>query len=557
MDIMSKKGLELFNKSQKSEALKKFVLYLKNKKKLDKSYYDTHKMIDKILKSCPPSNITMKWFKKYNSDPEVQIVIAKIHYLNNDYEESVKYLKMSNTHMSLYLLGNMYSNGVQSSCDVEKDDINPEKLFNTSSNLGNRYAQYTMGNTYKTQKDIKNAKKYYLLSANQGDDRAQYCLGLLNSGDTAKMWFKKSMNQGNSAATDKIISICNETERSRMIVKFEEKSKEDPNNLDIIRKLCKLYQGRIPEYGYKHYKNGKSARTRLCELYPKLIQTDGINVLYHLGHIGMYTSYSTAMKYFLKAAELGCSRSQYNISLMHFRGIIPENRSIKTCIEYLELSANQDNIDALALLGEIYLYGIREDGSHIIDGCMGFSGVYHNTKSKCIIIDPDKTKAKYILKRCIQIETPGIDYRGHDPRDRARLALSQLYTLKPKNTADIYKGICYGAACKKPFTIKKILSDNYEYLEKLCQSVYIDKGLDKIDVRILSKVFKTVKEYVEQGKKIALLSTDNDLSSLVNIYTEHYKNKIVEMKKCLNGTTLHVNVLNCIIERYLFEDETF
>jgi len=544
---MSKKGLELFKVGKHEGAFKKFTLYLKNtKKKLDKGYYETHKMIDTILESITLSDKTLKWLKKIDSD-EVHTIIAKIHYFNKDYKEAVKSLKVSNTHMSHYLLGNMYSNGV----GVDKDNVKAGELFKISATMGNMYAQYTMGNLYKIKGDLKNAKKYYKLSSDQKYDKAQYTLGIMIDGSyynsPGRQLISESAIQGNKDALEACLGEHVYKYNVKVIKYYEKILLDKADDLEIVKILCKLYQHNLDLNTYGNV--AMSARTRLIVLYPRLEQN--AEVLYNLGQIYVTQNITQAHQYLTKAMDLGSVKAQSCVGRLNTTNYGIPNSNFAYGLDLLEKAASKNDVKALSKLGSLYAFGQRKDGQVVQSPYSALSTIE-------VIFEPNLDRAKDLLKRCQELCVDHIHRRYREANGEAVYALSFISQLEKRTTVtltrvqsksftDVTDKLCEHISYGTSYKIKETLMDNPEFLKDMCKSVYKMVELDRSNILTLSRLFRDIKKSVEKGTDMQLYLGDPDNLVFVKFYLQ-YRNDT--MRKTLNTTSLHVKVLNDIIESY-------
>jgi TPR repeat protein len=520
---MSKKGLELFKEEKYELAFKKFTIYVKNTKNRGKEYYDTHKLIDTILEKHTLSLAILKWLNKYKKSSEILIITAKVNYFGSgvkrDYLKSVEDLKLSKTPLSMYLLGNMYTNG----SGVKKDEQKALQLYKKSCMLQNMYAEYTIANISKMDGDIEKAIIYYRLSAIQGYSIAQYSLGLLlekTDEKEALVWFDKSYKQGYKKGGEKIkykYELFNGVTAS--IKCYEKCLEEDPNDLKIVKKLIKLYKTQMPRWWYNNALHLiiKNRLVKLCDL---LIKTGDIDAMYELGLVHKLVSRDCKM--LQKAANLGHSQAQYILGFLNWNN---QNKvQVNACIKWLEKSAKQSNVDALYKLGELYYYG------------------YPRYRYYGNVIKADKIKAQVYLEKCVEV--PGIS-KDDVSVGQAKKVLSEVYLLSNKP-----KAFKYASESRDGCQIKKLLNQK-NILKEISEDIYIEAGLKDINPCILSPGYQNIKTFIETGKKNSLFkANDSSISSFFDMYINHNKNKIKEMRKTLNSTSLYVKVLCDIIEKY-------
>jgi TPR repeat protein len=153
----------LYNERKYKDALKKGITYLRNAKVNSKQYYAVHNILGDII----DRDLTLV---KLNTKGNDEICILQGHkYLKDgNREQAIKCYDIDNG-IALYHLGLLY----------EKNEYKAFQYFKKSSEKGNRYALYSMGNYYKTKYRYDEAVEYYEKSAKQGYKKAFYSLGYM------------------------------------------------------------------------------------------------------------------------------------------------------------------------------------------------------------------------------------------------------------------------------------------------------------------------------------------------------------------------------------------
>jgi TPR repeat protein len=435
--------------------------------------------------------------------------------VERDYTISVKYLKEADTHYAIYLLGNMISNG----SGIKQSDDKALVLFKKSAELKDMYAQYTLGNHYKIEKNKTESIKYYKLSADQGHCDAQYELGFLYNREQeynkASKYLRKCYNQGNERAT-KLLGEVLEKVCIKGAVTFYEKL---PSNRALQMKIARLH---IKGY----YTSGKWSSRGLTYghnailLYEKLNDgTDG-DILYYLAML--YTRTNNVSKYanyLRQSVALGNADAQCELGNYYSRSHLKNDREI--AIALYKDASEQDHVLAIFMVAKLYM-----TRGPLFDSIKGIS----------------------LLKKCLTLEYYPLDHTDthNDPKRRARSLLAYTYNMGISVPKDIYKALYYRAINRQQYYIQEILNTDRTLEKEIIESVYYDKGLDKVDPWILTPIFKTIKKRIENNEWHNI-ENNTEVSKMVLLHFDLSVKKIYETKRVLDNTSLYISVLHDII----------
>jgi TPR repeat protein len=506
---MSKKTIKL-SKASNDEVFKKLTQYVKNTKKINsEKYYQSHKMIDTILERHKLTDIIFKWLNKFKSNPEVKTVMAKIYYFGSgverDYSKSVEYLQKSDTCMSKYLLGNMYSSGSGIKCN----EIKALELFRESAK-SNMYAQYTLW-TYR-----KDQVKFLKLSADQGYLLALYALAQIydknRDNKNAILYYRKCIAKGHPIAKEKIEIIIDKMDYNKQIVYYERRIK-DSLDKKTYKKLIHLYRTRMNTFTHWH-NSFIIMRKKIYDIYNILGDKMDADDLYWHGMM-MINSYISkkqeGISLLRKSAKLGNSYALFKL------GEYGDRDGIKA-IEYIQMAAEKDNPLALYYLAV-------------------------NTGN--MILHPDK--ALDLLQRCVKqtyLRFQKID-NYDNPIKLAHIALAQIYS-KGK-VLDVHRSLYNYAMANEDSYVNEILT-KHNLTKEVFKIVYHGKKLDIVESWILSPECKIIKYYIEEG----VLGDITYISKVVRSYFKIIEQSTYEMRRVLNITPLYIKVLHDMIEKYLY-----
>jgi TPR repeat protein len=521
---MSKRGYQLFQEQKYDEAFRRFTIYLKNaKKKNGDGYYKTHKIIDTILEKHQLSKDTLKWLSKYKTDDqEVQIILSKVHYFGSGikrcYEKTIELLKKTSNHYGLYLLGNMYSNG----SGVKKDDIKAVEYFKKSALLGNKFAQYTMGNIYRMEKDYDKAIKYYTDSGNQGNSDAYYSLGQmaeLNQGiQSAMTYYNQSHKLGNKKATDKLISIYENCPGNNMqLAKNYEQILSLKYSIRHAKKAGEIYLDLMltqPLY-----------QSSALQIYNKLVDDGDVESIYNLAKVYRLRSqlntpnYTTMIKLLERGAETGNSMAQFELGFNYYHGRHYKQNYHKAR-ELFTISLTQDNSDAMYYLGHMYVHGQGGD---------------KNVKLGVLLTEKSSNRGGFIYDKwfnCMENATNNL------------IGFYQKGDIVPK---DLHKAL--KLSVYNEIRVKKLLTEEKDLLREVIRGVYWMKRLNTIDIGILSGEYKMIKNYIEEDSAIDINTLD--AIPFVKEYIKYIIMGRAEMCKNLDKTNLYMPVLHDIVSAYI------
>jgi TPR repeat protein len=512
---MSKRGLELFNKGEFDESFKKLTLYIKNTKKVtSKGYYDAHKTIDNILENHQLSKDTIKWLKK---NEKAKDVMAKVYYFGSgvkrDYTITVKYLRESETHMGLYLLGNMLSNGSGCSSNEVSDKNEVLELFKKSAEMRNMYAQCTIGDSQR-ETNITKAIEYYKYSSDQGYGVAQYILGTIYEKDDPK----ESLKYYRLCNNQEKIGDCLEKIDNVQAIEHYETMLKKKDNLSVCKKLRDLYDKEICKRGKSGYKR------KAIKLYRKIGYKGDVGAMYHLAWL-LRRDDKLALKLLKEAADLGNMYAQAIVGYRYFYGTRYEKNE-ELGLRYIRTSARQGNGTALKRLGTIYSKGCKEVG-----------------------IERDIFKAIFYFEKAIKSDSKGYGCTTISTQERAR---QKLIDLLEKHKLDHCKILYYKAKYGDNYgvSVKNTFRDSKYNHKDIFQSVYNVYKLDQSDEWPLSTTFVGIKRICE-GTSVNYGFTLDDPCKMVLTHCDQLELGIKEMKDVLNNSDLHVKTLHEIIGRYI------
>jgi len=204
---------------------------------------------------------------------------------------------------------------------------NPEKYYNFSiNNIDNSIALCNLGEIYYYGKfvspNLKESINYFQKSAEMGNALAQNWLGYIYKQETQVFnpfksfyWFSKSAEQNDNYG---------------------------------MRNLAELYFDGI----------GNTKDLVLSyEWFMKSAENEDVKAMSWIGYMNHYAygvekNIKTAREWYKKASDLGDLYSSYNLGLTYF-----EETKYKEAIEWFEIAASKEYIDALVKLGEMYFYG--------------------------------------------------------------------------------------------------------------------------------------------------------------------------------------------------------
>ena len=221
---------------------------------------------------------------------------------------------------NLFCLGRLYDYG----WGVKQDYAKAADLYTKAAEKGHVRAMYNIGNMYMAgdgvQKDYAKAKYWYEKGAAKGDDASLQGIGLLyhyghgvsKDLNKAAEWYIKAADKGNEIALRNMSSLDSE----KVFNWF--KKNENKNIKDIHYYLANMYQ------------NGR----------------------------GTTVNKNEAHKYFMKAAKLGSSVSQYMVGYNYDEGYGGVDIDWKKAVEWYKKAADQNNYAAISELAEFYYFGV-------------------------------------------------------------------------------------------------------------------------------------------------------------------------------------------------------
>jgi TPR repeat protein len=560
-----------------NETILELTRYLTDLKKIDASYYETHKRINKILQRGYISPNTLIQFKSYEDRTEYNIVLAKNCYYTSGMNINILgyygCLKDSKKPHALYLLGKYHLEN--------KDERKAEEFFEKAAgpirtndipcfdedwpkeNGGDMYAQYMMGRIMENKRDVwkgsgemktdegmkcqryaEQAKQYYMLSAYQGYDKAQYSLAIHTHSRVE--WLKKSAIQGNKMALKRLkeeiywahedyreAKLQNprcEANKDLLMISIQHyvtKLKKDTFNIDNAEKLSDVYKA----CRYYNWFNPDFSKTiidifmKVVKPYQEHAEKDDPISLYILARLYQGIRDFTEDKDMLqRSAHLGCHQAQYLVGHQTSRGE-------DTGIPLLKLSASQGNYNAIFELAEKDC-GFRKywcfDNQDLKKAKVRFIQCRDNTT--------DKTMKRKATKRVCEIDLLIMKQRSEDE-------ISKI--------SNIHQSLCYCVQLNCDYKIPELLSKSPKCLQNMCKRIYKEKRLDKIDSNMLSSLYRKIKISIENKKLFPISSKDNGLRPFVKAFDGCIKDRVLYMREELNKTPLFVVSLHDIIGSYM------
>jgi len=140
-------------------------------------------------------------------DVDAQVELASAFYQNEEYGESLKYLRMAaqyNNSFAIGMIGTFYEEGL----GVAKNETEAARWWKRAADKGDLGAQIKMGNAYMfgigVRQDLAQGVKWYRMAAERGNPYAQYYLGeafargdgIPRNPQQAIQWWTKAAEQG-------------------------------------------------------------------------------------------------------------------------------------------------------------------------------------------------------------------------------------------------------------------------------------------------------------------------------------------------------------------------
>jgi len=264
------------------------------------------------------------------------------------------------------------------------------------SRSGNADSQFHYANTYRyglgTRKKLKSAHYWYLKSARKGHPQAQFELGLMyqrglgvrKDRKIAAKWFARAAKKSHKQAK----RLLKTTTKSKTLVAAQTQKKKI-SQAKISKPIDRIIMSGSAEEQFqraiRYIRASSSDKTQAVKLLEIAAKQNHPYALYHLGNTYWYgkiksQDISKAIYYYTLAskqnipaaqtalntlagsgfhllvnAEAGNKQSQYSLALDYLKKSNPaENQK---GIMWLEKAANQDHIESLLMLGDIYLKG--------------------------------------------------------------------------------------------------------------------------------------------------------------------------------------------------------
>lgn len=338
-------------------AVYKVATMLENGIGCEKDEQKAHDYYKKALSIFETSNAT-------NPDDQVQYRIGKMYLegkgCTKDKEKAIEFLNSSAD------LGNDFANYTLAMLYLKDEQADPElikkaiDLLTISASKGNNpLAQYQLG-CILLESSPEKAIKYLEKSAAQNNQYAQYKLGVFYlSSDTEKAisYLKSAAEQGNTFANYKLgmhyIKIKEKTEADIFYgIKYLTAAAEQDNCFADYQ-LGKLYSdGLDTEIDFKkaeHYLL-KALADRNKDFEEFTFIEHRLGNIYFTGNDTFPQDVEKGIHFYTIAAEKGNQFSQYKLGAIYFYGLNNVERDIDLAKSYLEKSAAQGNKAAEALL---------------------------------------------------------------------------------------------------------------------------------------------------------------------------------------------------------------
>lgn len=302
-----------------------------------------------------------KWYYKAaeQGDPDAQCSLG-IMYRNGECfaqsdEEALKWFSKAaekGNANAQFFLGNMYREGQGIDQNLEE----AIKWYHKAAEQGDSDSQYNLGYIFENgegvEQNYEKAAKWYHKAAEQGDANAQYSLGLLYKNgqgvtknyEEAIKWFLKSV--------DNYEDSCDACQAQREIgFMYENGLGVTQNYEEAIRWYCEALwydedAGKALD-GLEEKMEKEKRQKKEAEASSYL--SIGFDCL-------KKESYDEALKWFLKAANLGNSDAQTNLGVMHAVGQ-GVNQNSAEAVKWYCKAAEQGNDKAQFHLGNLYRKG--------------------------------------------------------------------------------------------------------------------------------------------------------------------------------------------------------
>ena len=250
---------------------------------------------------------------------------------------------------------------------AEKNDIRAAEWYLKAAEQGVKYAQYNIGNMYKSgrgvEKNYEKAVMWYRKAADQGDADAQCNLGdMYDNGwgvpqdyAEAVKWYRKSAEQGDADA------------QNNLGVKYKRGQGVEQDYAEAVKWYRKAAEqgNAMAQYNLGiMYDNGWGISQDYAEAvkwYRKSAEQGDDDAQRNLGNMynngwGVSQDYAEAVKWYRKSAEKGDADAQNNLGVKYGRGQGVE-QDYAEAVKWYRKSAEQGNAMAQYNLGSMYNNG--------------------------------------------------------------------------------------------------------------------------------------------------------------------------------------------------------
>ena len=209
----------------------------------------------------------------------------------------------------------------------EKDMSKAIGLYRELAKSGMDYAMYRLGECYLSENDHREGIRWLRSSAKAGNIDAMYLLHSQSADDIEDMkgWFSEYSERGDYTDAWRIMNIMDDDSAEASWKKMVEESTDNPQRmLNEVDACIEIYLKDRPDKRFIWHMR--------CSQIGDADSMLEIGRMYQSG-TGVERSYSEALEYYRKAADLDSYRAMYNIGRMYQTGIGVE-RSLDSAREW-------------------------------------------------------------------------------------------------------------------------------------------------------------------------------------------------------------------------------